>query len=249
MIQKFLLPAVLSGLLGSCGPSNELQLATAQVQQMQANNQALTKNVDDLKKQVADLNVGNTSLSGQLNECQGKVAETELRLRGLRNVLKEESDNLHKVQQKIDEGMADFQSKGVEIVYKNGLLYVSMAEGLLYKSGSAVLSDSGKMALNNLATVLNSYPKLKVIVLGNTDDKMFKKGSDNWTLSTERANGVVRVLRDASVDPARLTSAGKGKYGPVADNSTVEGRAKNRRTDIILNPDLDRLWNSVQQEQ
>ena len=84
-------------------------------------------------------------------------------------------------------------------------------------------------------------------MLGNTDDKMFKKGSDNWTLSTERANGVVRAFRDTyKIDPLRLTAAGKGKYNPIADNSTEEGRAKNRRTDIILNPDLDKIWSTAQ---
>jgi len=87
-----------------------------------------------------------------------------------------------------------------------------------------------------------------VYVVGNTDDKKFKKGnSDNLSLSTERANGVVRVLRDDyQVDPTLLVAAGKGKYAPVADNSTEEGRAKNRRTEIILNPDLLKLWESVQ---
>jgi chemotaxis protein MotB len=132
---------------------------------------------------------------------------------------------------------------------KDGLVYVSMEDNLLYKSGRAALSDSSKYALAKLARVLNDYPKLHVIVVGNTDTVQFKKGSDNWTLSTERANCVVRVLRDSGVDPSRLTSAGKGKYAPVADNSTTEGRARNRRTDIILNPDMERIWQSVQSEQ
>src|SRR5262249_12049338 len=143
----------------------------------------------------------------------------------------------------------DFKDKGVEVYYKGGLVYVDMEDNLLYKSGSASLGEDGKKALGMLASALNDYPKLKVIVVGNTDDKLVKKGGDNWSLSTERANGVVRILRDAyQVDPTRLTSAGKGKYAPVADNTTEEGRAKNRRTEIVLNPDLDRLWESVQQQ-
>jgi len=115
----------------------------------------------------------------------------------------------------------------------------------MYKSGSSKVNDEGKKALSNLAAVLNEYPKLKVIVLGHTDDKKFKKGSDNWTLSTERANGIVRVLTDLNVDPNRLTSGGQGKYNPVADNSTDEGRAQNRRTEIILNPDMTALLENV----
>ena len=123
-----------------------------------------------------------------------------------------------------------------------------MEDKLLYKSGSAVLGEDGKTALENIAAALNEYPDLKVVVVGHTDDKKFKNSnSDNLSLSTERANSVVRVLRDSyHVDPTRLTAAGKGKYSPVADNTTEEGRAKNRRTEIILRPDFMKLWESVQ---
>ena len=114
---------------------------------------------------------------------------------------------------------------------------------LLYKSGSATLDKGGVEALAPVASILGDYPNLRVIVLGNTDDKMFKKGSDNWTLSTERANAVVRALEKSyNVDPARLTSAGRGSYNPVADNETSEGKARNRRTEIIFNPDFSKLW-------
>ena len=103
--------------------------------------------------------------------------------------------------------------------------------------------------MGRLAGVLTGYPKLKVIVVGNTDSVQSKGAPDNWSLSTERANGVVRTLvKDYKLDPTRLTSAGKGKFDPVADNSTEEGRAKNRRTEIILNPDWDRLWESVKKD-
>ena len=123
-----------------------------------------------------------------------------------------------------------------------------MEDKLLYKSGSAVLGEEGKKALGNIASALNQYPDLKVVVMGNTDDQKFKNSNtDNLSLSTERANAVVRVLRDSyQVDPVRLTAAGKGKYAPVADNTSPEGRAKNRRTEIILRPDLVKLWQSVQ---
>jgi chemotaxis protein MotB len=124
-----------------------------------------------------------------------------------------------------------------------------MKDNLLYKSGSAKLSEDGKKALGNLASVLSEMPKLKVIVVGNTDTMHVKGVADNWSLSTERANGVVRALvKEYGIDPARLTAAGKGKFNPVADNSTEEGRAKNRRTEIVLNPDWERLWESVKKE-
>jgi len=139
--------------------------------------------------------------------------------------------------------MQNFKDKGVELYSRNGMIYVSMSEGLLYKSGSAKLGAAGIEALGQLASALNEYPKLRVIVVGNTDTMKVKGVADNWSLSTERANGVVRVLKDKyAVDPARLTAAGHGKFDPIESNETAEGRAKNRRTDIILNPDLDRIW-------
>jgi chemotaxis protein MotB len=177
-----------------------------------------------------------------------KCEANEEKLIALREMLKDEADNLEKVREKIQEAMADFENRGVDIYTKDGLIYVSLAEELLYKSGSAKLGNSGKEALGTLASVLNDYPKLKVIVVGNTDTVRVKGVADNWSLSTERANGVVRILaKDYSVDPSRLTAAGKGKFNPVADNTSAEGRAKNRRTDIILNPDLERIWQSVKE--
>lgn len=236
-------------LLSGCGTRKKLAAANSQIQQLQTTNQELTRNIDDLKKQVAGLVAEGNSMGNQLSACQKNAQAMTQRYQATQAVLREEADDLIKVQRKLDQGLADFESKGVDVYGKHGLVYVSMQDNLLYKSGSAALSDSAKKALANLAAVLNDYPRLRVIVVGNTDTIQFRNGHDNWALSTERANGVVRVLRDNGVDPARLTSAGKGKYDPVADNSTAEGRARNRRTEIILNPDLDKIWDSVQNEQ
>jgi chemotaxis protein MotB len=248
MILKLIVPAAAILLLTSCGNGKKLEAANAQVTQLEANNRQLQKNVDDLQKQVSDLTGSNSSLKGQLSGCQNNVQTAQRKLQAIRAAEQEESENMKRLQDKINAAMADFANKGVDIFFKDGQVFVEMSDNLLYKSGSAALSDSGKSALTHLADVLNGYPDLKVIVMGNTDNVMFKKGSDNWTLSTERANGVVRVLRDANVNPERITSAGKGKFNPVADNSTAEGRAKNRRTDIILNPDMVKLWEAAAAE-
>ena len=98
--------------------------------------------------------------------------------------------------------------------------------------------------------MLNQYPKLEVIVVGNTDTTHVKGVADNWSLSTERANNVVRILREKyTVDPGRLVAAGRGKFHPIADNSTKEGRAKNRRTEIVLNPDFVKIWERIKKGQ
>lgn len=252
-IRLFIPIAVLSAvLISSCGANKklqkaetDLQSAQSEINQLQEKNAALNSNVESLKKQVADIDNRNKALTTEFNDYKKTCADNEEKLAVLREVLMEEAENLDRLEEILDSALADFSDRGVEVYNKNGLLYVSLPDDLMYKTGSAKLDAKGKEALGTLANVLNQYPKLKVIVLGNTDDVSVKKG-DNWSLSTERANGVVRILRDNyKVDPMRLTSAGKGKYNPVADNTTAEGRAKNRRTDIILNPDIDRLWSAI----
>lgn len=245
MIQKVLFSAAVIISFCSCGGGKKLKSANAQLTQLEANNKALTKDLSASKRKVDDLTTSNGTLSSQLETCQLSDKSTQDKLAATQAVIREERDKMQKVQEKLDVAMADFESKGVDIHTKDGVIYVSISDKLLYKTGSSALSPDGKDALTHLAEVLVGYPKLDIIVQGNTDDKLFKNGSDNWTLSTERANGVIRVLRDANVDPVRLTSAGKGRYNPVADNSTAEGRAKNRRTDIILNPDIQRFWESL----
>jgi chemotaxis protein MotB len=241
--------AIFIVLFSSCHASKKLESAQGQIEQLKARNEELDKSNEDLKQQVTELDNRNKSLAADYDNYKKDCQETEGKLQVVRAVLTEEADNLEKIEKKLEEGMADFRERGVDVYYKNGLVYVSMADNLLYKTGSAALGQNAKEALATLATVLNGYPNLKVIVVGHTDDVQMKKGTDNWSLSTERANGVVRLLSDTyNVDPTRLTAAGKGKFDPVADNTTEEGRAKNRRTDIILNPDVEKVLNSVRKQ-
>ncbi len=212
----------------------ETEKAKAEANQLAAKNADLQKEVDNLIK-------ANRQVNTEFSQYRAGCEATSKRLKDLQAELNEVVDILEKVEKRIEEGMADFENKGVDVDYRDGLVYVSMDDELMYKSRSATVQEAGKKALTNLAKVLNEYPKLQVIVLGHTDDRQSKKSPDNWSLSTERANGVVRFLRDNNVDPTRLTAAGKGKYSPVADNTTEKGRAQNRRTEIILNPDMAAL--------
>src|SRR5688500_19585461 len=127
--------------------------------------------------------------------------------------------------------MADYAERGVEVQNKDGLVYVNLQDELLFRKGSSRVSKDGETALGTLASVLNENPNLKILVVGHTDDRG-GRGGDNWSLSTERANNVVRMLKDdMKIDPARLTSAGQAQYIPVGDNSTAEGRVKYMRTE------------------
>jgi len=245
-----------AGILSSCGTGKKLENANAQVADLQSQNSQLTTANNDLKKQVTDLTTQNSGLTTQNSsltaqfesykkDCQAKEQE----LKEMSEAMNELHKDVQELVEKIEAAEADFESKGFEVYSKDGIVHVDMKDNLLYKSGSSTLSEDGKKALGNLAGVLSGYPKLKVIVVGNTDTVKVKGVADNWSLSTERANNVVRTLvKDYQMDPVRLTAAGKGKFNPVADNSTKEGRAKNRRTEIVLNPDWERLWESVKED-
>jgi chemotaxis protein MotB len=237
---------ILSGILLSCLASpamagKKLKKARAQITQLEQANA-------DLTSQNANLQSNLSAVKNEFASYKEGCEATQEKLREVTGLLEEEYETLRRVEAQLSTALADFQNKGVEVYSKGGMVYVSMQDKLLYKSGSSVLGQEGKEALGKVASALNDYPKLKVIVLGHTDDEQFtKRKTDNWSLSTERANSVVRVLRDSySVDPSRLTAAGKSKYAPVADNASAEGRAKNRRTEIILNPNLERIWENAQ---
>lgn len=242
--------------LYSCVSTNKYKASQAEAAQLTAtnnelktaNNDLTTKN-NDLQKQVSDLTTSSEATKQEFEKFKADCQASNERLKQVESVLTDLYTNLQDVEKTIEKGMIDFAGKGVDVYYKDGLVYVDMQDNLLYKSGSSTLGAEGKKALAALATALNDYPQLRVIVVGNTDDQQFKAGSDNWSLSTERANGVVRLLANTyKVDPTRLTAAGKSKYGPVADNTSKEGRAKNRRTQIVLNPNLDKIWDSVQKQ-
>jgi chemotaxis protein MotB len=258
MTKKITIPFLLiaAGIISSCGSGKKLTSAETQINELQTRNSELvaqgdqlTANVNSLNKQVSDLTAQNKTLNDQFNSYKKECQANEEALKDVQAAFGELQENYAKLIEKLETALGDFKDKGINVYSKDGVVYVDMQDNLLYKSGSAALSPNGKTALGNLASVLNEYPKLKVIVVGNTDDVKMKGAKDNWTLSTERANGVVRTLRDSyKVDPTRLTAAGKGKYNPIADNTTAEGRAKNRRTEIVLNPDWRRVWESIKKE-
>lgn len=251
----FLLSATVL-LFASCVSSKKYKASVAQSEELQSQVNSLNKTIGNLKEQVNTLTGQVSSLTSEkqsmdaaFTKYKAECTGTANKLRATQATLKEEYEKMEKLEGIITDALKDFEDKGLEVTMENGLVHVSMEDKLLYKSGSSKLGTEGKEALGKLVGALSDYPNLRIIVLGNTDNVKFKGATDNWTLSTERANGVVRVLRDDyKMDPKRLTAAGKGMYNPVADNSTAQGRAKNRRTEIILNPDLDKLWDSLEEK-
>ena len=146
--------------------------------------------------------------------------------------------------------LADINDNDIEINVEKGVVFVSISDKLLFNSGSYAVSSKAIDVLGKVATVVNDKPSFEILVEGHTDNKLVKDGAaikDNWELSVQRAAAVVRVLTDKyEVAPERITAAGRSSYVPVADNDTKEGRAKNRRTKIILLPQLDEFYNLLE---
>jgi len=212
-----------------------------------ATNEALSKQMNDLNNQVSHLTEQNRKMTADFVEYKKECEDVQEKYKYASDVLDRQEKILKQIEKKLEDALVDLQGRGLNVYYKRGLVFVSMEDQLLFKSGSDKPAQEGVQALSKISGVLNDYPDVKIIVVGNTDDMPSKKGNDNWTLSTERANSIVRILRDRyNIDPARLTSGGKGKFNPVAGNDTPEGRAKNRRIDIVFNPDLDKLWESIE---
>jgi len=247
---------VASTLLFSCKAKKELAAAQEQNQKLTSDlascNTNLTNTTNSLNakisecgNQVATLTQQNAALSKDAMAYRELKEDLKARQAALNAALAEQGTSLKEIREKIIQGLSDLADSGIDVTFKAGFLYVSLPESLLFAEGSATLGKKYKQALSPLTSVLNNYPKVQIYVVGNTDSLKIHnaKFADNWSLSTERANSIVRAMRDNyQVDPTRLMAAGRSKYWPVASNSTKEGRAQNRRIQIVLNPDLSKLW-------
>lgn len=204
----------------------------------------LEGNVRVLNNKIAALGSENQSATQELNSTKEKIAEQRRRLEQLQALIDQQQKATEALRKKIADALVGFNSNELTVTMKNGKVYISMQESLLFPSGSAEVNPKGKEALSKVATVLNTSKDINVDIEGHTDSLPIHtaKYADNWALSTARATSIAHVLIDEyKVTPARLIASGRSEYDPVATNSTPEGRAKNRRTEIILEPKLDEL--------
>ena len=189
-----------------------------------------------------DLNIEkrkNEELAKDLQTREQKVAELE-------KIIADKDRAVQDLKQKVTDALLNFKENDLSVEVKNGKVYVSLAEQLLFASASINVDSKGVQALKQLAGVLSGNPDINIMVEGHTDDVPVSKKSqymsDNWDLSVLRATSIVKILIQNGVDPQSITASGKGEHSPVADNDTAENKAKNRRTEIILTPKLDELF-------
>lgn len=247
----------------SCVPQKKYQEAIAREQTLIGQNTRLNDEVVRLRTQVENLQKDNARLiaqvdealkkysqaSGQANLTQQQLEAEQRRLLELRRLLQQQSEAVENLRKKMADALVGFNSDELSVFTKNGRVYVSMQESLLFPSGSAQVNEKGKSALQTVAMALNNNPDINVVVEGHTDSIPIRRSfEDNWALSVARATSIVRILTNThAVDPTRVTASGRSYFEPVESNSTPEGRARNRRTEIILAPKLDQILQLLEQ--
>ncbi|MDQ2862732.1 MAG: flagellar motor protein MotB [Bacteroidota bacterium] len=271
-MKKILIPVIVCMLFTSCVAKRYLkasQMETAQlrgdstqmtdkISTLQSNIASLQSSITDLNAKIAALNNQNNQLNdkntqlgqqtteqkNQLSKSKETLEQQQQRLQHLQDLLSQQKQQSEALKNKMTEALKGFNSNDLSVIQKNGKVYVSLSENLLFPSGSAVVNPDGVNALSKLAAVLNLNSDVSVDIEGHTDSIPIRgKFKDNWDLSTARANAIVRVLvNNYKVDPVRVVASGHSYYDPVDTNATPEGRAKNRRTDIILSPKLDEMY-------
>ncbi|MCQ2285010.1 MAG: OmpA family protein [Bacteroidales bacterium] len=234
-----------------------------------------TRDYDDLLKDFSDLNVNNqnqvNSLLGNidkykdeldakekllnaqrdsLNEVKVMLEAKEARIREMQSILDQKDDEVKALKDKVSSALKGFEGSGLNVYEKDGKVYVSMEDKLLFASGSWTINEQGMNAIRNIAQVLESESDISVLIEGHTDNLAYHGNGqvkDNWDLSVMRATAVVKaLLQNSNIDPVRLSASGRSQYLPVDKGDTPEARAKNRRTEIILTPNLDQLFQLIQ---
>jgi len=229
----------------------------------------LKENIESLKGNIAGLNQSITDIERKYNELSGEklsdaeqfnlalkqkteelnfkerlLQERERALNELRDVIARQDSITKRLNDVIRNALLGFNSDELSVEVKNGKVYVSMSDKLLFKSGSAAVEAKGKEAIKVLAGVLDKNRDIDILIEGHTDNVPIKTAvyRDNWDLSVARATSIVRILTDEyKIEPTRLTAAGKDEFSPRASNETSGSRALNRRTEIILSPKLDEI--------
>jgi chemotaxis protein MotB len=242
----------------SCVPTRRLKAAQAdaqtlrddsarfatQIASQEASIGQLKQQIGDLNNKVADLTNQAGNQQNQLNLTKEQLADRQRRLVALQALMDQQKKAIQDIRKKMTDALVGFNSSDLTVAIKNGKVYVSLSENLLFPSGSATVNPKGKDALGKLAQALNTDQDITVDIEGHTDSVPIRgRYQDNWALSVARSTAIVRILTtDYQVDPTRVIASGHSSYEPIQTNSTADGRAQNRRTDIILSPKLDELF-------
>lgn len=232
--------------------STEKQTLTEELAAKQAEldkkERELARIEDSIQQQQADLAQLQAALKekeAQLSNVDGQFSAYEEQLQQLQATLEQKDATLLALRQSVNKALLGFTESDLTVSEKNGKIYVSLSQNLLFASGSDRIDWKGKKAIIQLAPVLKDNPDILINVEGHTD--AVGSTASNWDLSVQRATSVVKVLTGQGVDPKRITASGRALYDPVAPNNSTANKALNRRTEIILTPNLDKLYEIINQ--
>jgi chemotaxis protein MotB len=222
--------------------SNKMDVMQESYNALEKNsNEALQINMSKNRDLLSQLDAKGKALAIE----QERLNKSAQRLQELESLIAAKEATMKKLKETLSNALNSFEGKGLTVEQKNGQVYVSMENKLLFNSGSWAVGSEGKKAVVELGKVLGDNPDISVLIEGHTDDDRFSASgpiADNWDLSTKRATAIVAILSEnKSINKQNLTAAGRSEFSPLASNATAEGKAKNRRIEIILTPRLDEI--------
>ena len=210
----------------------------------------LRNQTDRLIENMGDMATLSKKEAENLEKSLEKINEKDKQIRSLQDAIDRKDSVTFALVTSIKGAIGDLDDEDIQIQVDKGAVFVSISDKFLFKSGSYRLNSSAMTVISKVAKILESKPDFEVMIEGHTDNVSYRKGEleDNWDLSTKRATSIVRVLQtDFEIDPARMTAAGRAEYVPITENETPEGRAKNRRTRIIILPKLDQFYGMIEE--
>jgi chemotaxis protein MotB len=224
------------------GAKNKMKVMQDSYAALEKNsNEALEANMKKNRELLAQLDAKAKALASE----QEKLNASSQRLKELEDLIAAKEASMKKLKQTLSKALNSFEGKGLTVEQKNGKVYVSMENKLLFNSGSWAVGVEGKKAVVEVGKVLGDNPDISVLIEGHTDNDPYEGSgpiADNWDLSTKRATAIVTILgENKKVNKQNLTAAGRSEYSPLASNSSSEGKSKNRRIEIILTPRLDEI--------
>ncbi|MUU78593.1 OmpA/MotB family protein [Winogradskyella endarachnes] len=226
-----------------------LETLKASYKALEENSSAsIAKNSQKNRELLAQLEAKEQALAMEnerLNTLKKELESRSQRVAELENVIASKDAAMNNLKDAISKALTNFEGKGLTVEQRNGKVYISMENKLLFESGSWYVGAQGKQAVKQLGNVLAENPEISVLIEGHTDNVPYKGNeqlSGNWDLSAKRATAIVNILREnEAINPENLTAAGRGEFAPIASNETTAGKAKNRRIEVILTPKLDEI--------
>jgi len=216
----------------------------------QNSSKAIEDNVQKNRELLAQLDAKETALvveNNRLLKLEADMQERSQRIAELEALIASKDQAMRDLKDAISNALTAFEGKGLTVEQRDGKVYVSMENKLLFKSGSWAIGVDGRRAIEQLGTVLAANPDIAVLIEGHTDNDPFSSGgqiANNWDLSTKRATAIVQILNEnEAINPESLTAAGRGEFAPIATNETTDGKARNRRIEVVLTPKLDEISN------